>query len=169
MTDKEYNQLLRFVYHEGYADSYEEAEYLLEEVSDSDFEAIYDEFSSVQTSKVVCDYLVSEGFAPDAESASSILGVMSDQWLDQIMEMEIRDMTPAKLKQFNATIKDKENNPHKYHNNSLNLVTKYPPNVSLVGRPSQTEIKKNTPKAEDTPAAQKRRQVRASLRNVPIL
>ena len=80
MTDREYNQLLKFVYHEGYAESYEEAEYLLEEVSDSDFETIYDEFSS----RAVCDYLVNEGFAPDAESAISILSVMSEEWRNQI-------------------------------------------------------------------------------------
>ena len=46
MTDKEYNQLLKFVYFEGYADSYAEAEALLEEVSDEEFDAILDDFLS---------------------------------------------------------------------------------------------------------------------------
>ena len=111
MTDREYNQLLKFVYHEGYANSYEEAEYLLEEVSDSDFETIYDEFSSVQTSRAVCDYLVSEGFAPDVDSASSILSVMSEEWLNQIMETEVRPMTPAKARKFAELMRKREDNP----------------------------------------------------------
>lgn len=44
MTDKEYNQLLKFVYFEGYADSYADAETLLETVSDEELDAILDEF-----------------------------------------------------------------------------------------------------------------------------
>jgi hypothetical protein len=38
MSSAEYNQLLKFLYFEGYADSYEEAENLLEEMSDEEFE-----------------------------------------------------------------------------------------------------------------------------------
>jgi hypothetical protein len=38
MSSSEYNQLLKFLYFEGYADSYEEAENLLEEMSDEEFE-----------------------------------------------------------------------------------------------------------------------------------
>jgi hypothetical protein len=34
----EYNELLKFLYFEGYADSYEEAEYILEDMSDDEFE-----------------------------------------------------------------------------------------------------------------------------------
>lgn len=37
---KAYNRLLKFLYFEGYADSYEEAEYLLEEMSDEEFDEI---------------------------------------------------------------------------------------------------------------------------------
>ena len=36
----EYNQLLKFLYFEGYADSYKEAEYLLEELNDEQFEEL---------------------------------------------------------------------------------------------------------------------------------
>lgn len=38
MSSYEYNQLLKFLYFEGYADSYEEAEYILEDMSDEEFE-----------------------------------------------------------------------------------------------------------------------------------
>lgn len=40
MSSSEYNQLLKFLYFEGYADSYEEAENLLEEMSDEEFEEL---------------------------------------------------------------------------------------------------------------------------------
>jgi hypothetical protein len=40
MSSYEYNQLLKFLYFEGYADSYEEAEYILEEMSDEEFEEL---------------------------------------------------------------------------------------------------------------------------------
>ena len=40
MSSSEYNQLLKFLYFEGYADSYEEAENLLEEMSDDEFEEL---------------------------------------------------------------------------------------------------------------------------------
>lgn len=38
MSSYEYNQLLKFLYFEGYADSYEEAECILEDMSDEEFE-----------------------------------------------------------------------------------------------------------------------------------
>ena len=40
MSSYEYNQLLKFLYFEGYADSYAEAEELLESMSDEDFEQL---------------------------------------------------------------------------------------------------------------------------------
>ena len=35
-----YHKLLKFLYFEGYADSYEEAEYLLEEMTDEEFDIV---------------------------------------------------------------------------------------------------------------------------------
>lgn len=40
MSSYEYNQLLKFLYFEGYADSYEEAENLIEEMTDEEFEEL---------------------------------------------------------------------------------------------------------------------------------
>lgn len=52
----EYNKLLKFLYFEGYADSYEEAEYLLEDLDDDEFEELLDVYEtrdlSSQTIKI---------------------------------------------------------------------------------------------------------------------
>lgn len=40
MSSYEYHQILQFLYFEGYADSYENAEYLLEQLSDEEFEEL---------------------------------------------------------------------------------------------------------------------------------
>jgi hypothetical protein len=42
MSSHEYNQLLKFLYFEGYADSYAEAEELLESMSDEEFEDLFE-------------------------------------------------------------------------------------------------------------------------------
>lgn len=86
MDTKEYNKLLKFLYFEGYSDSYEEAEQLIEEVDDEEFETLYEEFLLTEAVDVVSDYLVSEGFAADAESAMAMFTAMSDDWLSQIVE-----------------------------------------------------------------------------------
>ena len=41
----EYHQLLKYVYFEGYADSYEEADYLLEQLSDEEFDELCENVS----------------------------------------------------------------------------------------------------------------------------
>ena len=45
MSSNEYNQLLKFLYFEGYADSYAEAEELLESMSDEEFEDLCEKHS----------------------------------------------------------------------------------------------------------------------------
>ena len=40
MSSYEYHQILQFLYFEGYADSYESAEYLFEQLSDEEFEEL---------------------------------------------------------------------------------------------------------------------------------
>jgi hypothetical protein len=44
MTSYEYHQLLKFIYFEGYANSYEDAEYLLEEFDDDEYEELCEKF-----------------------------------------------------------------------------------------------------------------------------
>ena len=169
MTDREYNQLLKFVYHEGYANSYEEAEYLLEEVSDSDFETIYDEFSSVQTSRAVCDYLVSEGFAPDVDSASSILSVMSEEWLNQIMEVKVKNfMTGRKLERFNAEMERRKKNPGAFEREKARNLGHIRKAVEYATTPAPNNTPTTPTETDDAERKEKRKQVRASLRNVSI-
>jgi len=52
----EYNKLLKFLYFEGYADSYEDAEYLLEDLNDDELEELLDVYEgrdlSSQTTKI---------------------------------------------------------------------------------------------------------------------
>lgn len=45
-SNYDYHQFLKFLYFEGYADSYEEAEYLLEEINDDEFDELYEEYLS---------------------------------------------------------------------------------------------------------------------------
>ena len=52
MSSYEYNQLLKFLYFEGYADSYEEAEYILEEMSDDEFEDLNEASKSWSVTKI---------------------------------------------------------------------------------------------------------------------
>lgn len=52
MSSAEYNQLLKFLYFEGYADSYEEAENLIEEMSDEEFEEIFEGFKEANLEKM---------------------------------------------------------------------------------------------------------------------
>ena len=86
MDTKEYNKLLKFLYFEGYSDSYEEAEQLIEEADDAEFETLYEEFLLTEAVDIVSNYLISEGFASDEESAIAMFTAMSDDWLQQIME-----------------------------------------------------------------------------------
>jgi len=44
MNTFEYHQLLKYIYFEGYADSYEDAEYLLEELNDDEYEELCEKF-----------------------------------------------------------------------------------------------------------------------------
>ena len=86
MDIKEYNKLLKFLYFEGYSDSYEEAEQLIEQVDDDEFETLYEEFLLTEAVDIVSDYLISEGFASDEQSAMAMFTAMSDDWLQQIVE-----------------------------------------------------------------------------------
>lgn len=100
METKEYNRLLKFLYFEGYAETYADAETLIEEVNEEDFDVLYEEFLINEATESVVEYLIAEGFADDKESASAILGVMSDEWLDQILEVKITSISPEKFEKI---------------------------------------------------------------------
>jgi len=188
MSSYEYHQILQFLYFEGYADSYAEAEELVESLSDEEFQDLIeddswkernfrplsktkkarvtgflnsqmiklkdysnqadiaqDELKNPDYSKpprvkigtllkkmktgsklmsnaqqarkrttereegrnnirkfkredieYILDTLISEGFAVDYDSAGCILEAMSDEWANQILDEEYKDLTPEK-------------------------------------------------------------------------
>jgi hypothetical protein len=114
MTDKEYNKLLKFLYFEGYAETYADAETLIEEVNDEDFDTLYEEFLITEATESVVEYLVSEGFSEDKESASAIVNVMSDEWLDQILEVKMTTISPEKFEKIK----------HKLHTNPNRMMSR---------------------------------------------
>ena len=60
MSSAEYNQLLKFLYFEGYADSYEEAEYILEEMDDEEFEELLESSGMTPENKKTWERLTRE-------------------------------------------------------------------------------------------------------------
>jgi hypothetical protein len=148
MSSYEYHQILQFLYFEGYADSYESAEELVESLSDEEFEDLCEkklahsfplnkkERQSVENigkmnrgdysnapdedstptrtrsasrpvpktkkrktdlSKVIiAQYLYDEGFADTPESGSVMAESISEQWANEILDEEYKDLTPEK-------------------------------------------------------------------------
>ena len=140
----DYHKLLKYVYFEGYANSYEEAEYLLEQLNDDElYDLCENVFRSKNTGAVnadadekaaemhktvsgashtssenrkrhrdaaaqhlvsarrkrrkaktneecVIDYLVTEGYTDNYDSAIAIYESMSEEWLDTILEVKGR-------------------------------------------------------------------------------
>lgn len=96
MTTHEYHQLLKFLYFEGYADSYEEAEYIIEEMDDEEFDSLCEE---VFPSDPLVDYLLDEGYTDTLEGAEVIIENMSDEWASHILqEMRKQDKVAGKKK-----------------------------------------------------------------------
>ena len=83
MNTYDYHQLLKFLYFEGYADSYKEAEYMIEEMEDDEFNALCEE---VLEENPVIDYLIDEGYAESQEAAEVIMVNMSEEWRDSIID-----------------------------------------------------------------------------------
>ena len=101
MNTFEYHQLLKYIYFEGYADSYEDAEYLLEELNDDEYEELCEKFvkamdngsednenvnENLEINNIIIDYLLDEGYTDTLESAQIILENMSDAWFDIIID-----------------------------------------------------------------------------------
>lgn len=95
MSFNEYNQLLKFLYFEGYAESYAEAEDLLESMSDDEFDEIFEAFKEPDLDKMrrqedrhrtAVEYLFVEGFADTIEKAEVMAENISETWVNEIME-----------------------------------------------------------------------------------
>jgi hypothetical protein len=80
----EYHKLLKFLYFEGYADSYEEAQYVLEELNCDG----------------VLEYLIDEGYSDTFEDAVVIMENMSEEWRRSIVEgMTLKDFKQQRSRQ----------------------------------------------------------------------
>ena len=99
MSPYEHHQLLKFLYFEGYADSYQEADYLLEEMNDDDFSYLYEE---VIENKKIINRLLDEGYAETPEAAEAIMVNMSEEWRESIMIDEGLDMKTFKANRKKA-------------------------------------------------------------------
>lgn len=169
MSSYEYHQILQFLYFEGYADSYESAEYLFEQLSDDEIEELNEAWSSKKIEKfnkeikrqeqqrkrtpnsslrpsdqaalarmlsreqsptrsarkpdptptekpkrtrtikkdelssivkedfdIISEFLFVEGFTDTIENAELMAESISEQWANQILDEEYKDLTPEK-------------------------------------------------------------------------
>jgi hypothetical protein len=90
-----FNQILNAIFeemiHEGYVDSYENALYVLESLSESDVQDVVESYlveetETVDLYDVVLEYLLDEGFAETEEAATVIMANMSEEWRQEILE-----------------------------------------------------------------------------------
>jgi hypothetical protein len=86
----EYHKLLKFLYFEGYSDSYEEAEYVLEELNCDG----------------VLEYLIDEGYSDTFENAVVILENMSEEWRESIVE----EITPERRARYKRGLAIRQSN-----------------------------------------------------------
>ena len=90
-----FNQILNAIFeemiHEGYVDSYENALYVLESLSESDVQDVVESYlveetETVDLYDVVLEYLLDEGFGETEEAATVIMANMSEEWRQEILE-----------------------------------------------------------------------------------
>ena len=89
LNSADYRKMLKCLHLEGYAQSYEDAEYILETISDEEFDALYE--TIILNPKIV-SHLISEGYAYTSEQAEEMLYHMSDNWKQNILESNIKDL-----------------------------------------------------------------------------
>lgn len=88
LNSADYRKMLKCLHLEGYAQSYEDAEYILETISDEEFDALYE--TIILNPKIV-SHLISEGYAYTSEQAEEMLYHMSDNWKQNILESSARE------------------------------------------------------------------------------
>jgi len=146
MSSYEYHQILQFLYFEGYADSYESAEHLVEQLTEEEYFELCEAAHSFPLNKrerksvenigkmnrgdysnapdedstptrtrsasrpapktkkrktdlskvIISQYLYNEGFADTPESGSVMAESISEQWENEILDEEYKDLTPEK-------------------------------------------------------------------------
>lgn len=121
MSSYEYHQILQFLYFEGYADSYESAECLLESLDDGEFEDLCERATrptrlpksrerDIETGvrkeahSFIAQYLHDEGYVDTIESAELMVENISDEWVEEILGED----DSWKEKNFKPLSKDKK-------------------------------------------------------------
>jgi hypothetical protein len=90
-SNYEYHKFLKHLYFEGYVDSYEAAEELIESLDDESLDVLIEDYNSV----TIISHLISEGYTDNYESAIAIYESMSDEWIYNILE-DFVPLTPEK-------------------------------------------------------------------------
>jgi len=88
MSSYEYHQLLQYLYFEGYADSYEEAEELFESLDNTDLNKV-----------IIAQYLYNEGYAETLQSAEIMSESISEEWVNKILDFSGRIKTKTQRRQ----------------------------------------------------------------------
>ena len=95
VSEEIFNQILNTIFeemiHEGYVDSYENALYILESLSESDVQDVVESYLVEETEvvdlyDVVLEHLLDEGFAETEEEAAVIMANMSEEWREEIID-----------------------------------------------------------------------------------
>ena len=94
VSEEIFNQILNTIFeemiHEGYVDSYENALYILESLSESDVQDVVESYLVEETEvvdlyDVVLEHLIENGYAESVEQAEVIMVNMSEDWRNEIL------------------------------------------------------------------------------------
>jgi hypothetical protein len=114
------NSIFEDMVYEGYVDTYENALYVVETLSENDIQDIVEsylveEVETVDLYDVVLEHLLDEGYADTVESAEAIMVNMSEEWRDEILEGGYNDLFRGQKKKRGAKSElwgsDREGNP----------------------------------------------------------
>jgi hypothetical protein len=106
VSEEIFNQILNTIFeemiYEGYVDSYENALYVLESLSESDVQDVVESYLVEETEivdlyDVVLEHLLDEGYADTVENAEVIMTNMSEEWRDEIVFEGFKKMNRAKI------------------------------------------------------------------------
>lgn len=115
LNSADYRKMLKCLHLEGYAQSYEDAEYILETISDEEFDSLYE--TIILNPKIV-SHLISEGYAYTSEQAEEMLYHMSDDWKQNILESKSEELAQRLVdlqRRSAATDEDMEHHRRRTH------------------------------------------------------
>jgi hypothetical protein len=143
VSEEIFNQILNTIFeemiHEGYVDSYENALYVLESLSESDVQDVVESYLVEETEEmdvydVVLEHLLDKGYADTIESAEAIMVNMSEEWRDEIIDEGL-----GKLAALGAAGLLMTQTGFKAPPGLLNKPLKEPQKTELVSKPKPTK------------------------------